>query len=89
MDIVTTVATLAAGVTGTLGTIKLIRFVSSRHEGPDEEERTERLFPNGEKDQIIAAINMLRVENVARQNENAQINATLRDIVGRLERHNI
>ena len=63
------VATLAAGVAGTLGTIKLIRFVASRRVDPDEDDKPrphetvkqykERLFPNGEKDEIILRIDQL------------------------------
>jgi len=97
-----TIATLAAGIGGTLGTIKLIRFVASRRAGPDgpEEEASprehetareykDRLFPNGERDQIIMAINALKAENIARAKENANLNAMLRDISARLERHGI
>ena len=99
-----TIVTFAAGIGGTLGTIKLIRFVASRRAGPDGNEgdeaeapretirqrrEREELFPNGERDDIIKTINYLKAENIARAKEHAEINATLRDISGRLERHGI
>lgn len=97
-----TIVTLCTGIGGTLGAIKLIRFIASRRAGPDDldenpqpaEHETvrqykDRLFPNGERDEIIKTINYLKSENIARAKENSDVNAMLKDISGRLERHGI
>ena len=60
------VTTLAAGASGTLAITKAIRLM--RAQKPNHP-ITRSLFPNGERDQIIQAIDELKLENRERRRE--------------------
>jgi hypothetical protein len=88
MDIGTAVATFATGAAGTLSMMKLLQMMERRRQKP-EEPKKEHLWPNGERDQIIGAIDELKSENRQRRREHKELATAVEDIAGRLERAGI
>ena len=87
MDWSQTAVTFAAAAGGFLSMAKLMKVMERRPAArAAEASRTERLFPNGEKDEIIARINELTIQNRERRKEHAEITAALQDLSARLER---
>lgn len=110
IDLPQAAATFLLAAAGYLSTAKLQRVIHERredkrrtkavaaHEGhsPDPHPRFSRLFPNGEKDEVINKINDLILENQARRKETTEnrlahdeIMSKIADIAARLERRGI
>jgi hypothetical protein len=68
VDIVQVASTFAAGAAGALSMVKLLKIVERRQAEP-ERKRIASLFPNGEKQQMIDAIDLLRQAATDRHKE--------------------
>jgi hypothetical protein len=87
-DVAQAVSTFALGAAGCLSMVKLLQTIERRRgktePSPDEKRRTNRLFPNGEREQIIAAIDDLQLAGRARRKEHAELKADVARIAEHL-----
>jgi hypothetical protein len=81
MDWPQSITTFASGAGGCLAMLKLMQMIERRKSTPNAgRSRTDRLFPNGEKDQIIERIEELASENRARRKETIRITESLDEL---------
>lgn len=78
-NLVEMAGTFAAGAAGALSMVKLLRIMDHRRSEP-ERKRIAALFPNGEKAEIIGAIDTLRQQMI----DNRRDHIRLESVVSRI-----